>query len=300
MFLSALLIITVILILLYLLKIYYWSGGSFKSDQRLDGKYVIITGANTGIGKATATDLVQRGIICGYYKDRTDKKCFLIGLGAHVILACRDRQRAQTAADDIRNKTGSQNVEIEIVDTSSLESVKSFAIRIRKKLKHLDILINNAVAHMEIQFDDINLEKRYTPLIGYAHSKLANILFTRELAKRLQGTNITANSLHPGVIVTELLRYNEQRIPPFLYPLYSLLKPLAWFFTKNADQGSQTTIRLAVDKKLDGVTGKYFSDCVEVATSSQASDDQAAKRLWEVSEKMTRLKEAENELESKI
>ncbi len=102
----------------------YFSGGVCKSQARLDGKTVIITGANTGIGKETALDLAKRG--------------------ARVILACRDVKKAIKAADEIREKSGNGNVIVEHLDLSSLESVKIFANRINEQEERIDVLVNNA------------------------------------------------------------------------------------------------------------------------------------------------------------
>ena len=107
-----------------LLNKFYFSGGVCKSKRRLDGKTVIITGANTGIGKETALDLAKRG--------------------ARVILACRDLKRANDAAEDVRKLSGNGNVVVEKLDLASLESVRSFADKINKQEKEINILINNA------------------------------------------------------------------------------------------------------------------------------------------------------------
>ena len=199
---------------------------------------MIITGANTGIGKEAAIDLAQRG--------------------ARVIIACRSADRAEAALQEIRRRSGSGNVVYYNLNLASLQSVRSFAQHVLKEEPRLDILINNAgimrcpywktedgyemqfgVNHLghfllttlllerlkeaptarivvvsslgykrgSINFDDINSEKDYDPMVAYCQSKLANNLFTVALAKRLQGTNVTVNCLHPGIIWTELGRH---------------------------------------------------------------------------------------------
>ena len=207
-----------------------------RSTASLAGKTVIITGANTGIGKETAIDMAKRQ--------------------ARVIMACRSVERGEKAAEDVRRASGSSNVVFQQLDLASLTSVRRFCERVLKKEPHINILINNAgimacpywktedgfemqfgVNHLGhflltnllldrlkeapaarivnvsalayvwakgINFDDINSEKFYQPITAYCQSKLANVLFTRSLAKRLEGTNVTTNSLHPGVIHTEL------------------------------------------------------------------------------------------------
>ena len=214
-----------------------------KSKAKLTGKTVIITGANTGIGKETAIELAKRK--------------------AKVILACRNPDRGREAERDIRLKSGSEDVIYHHLDLASLSSVHQFAETILQEESHIDILINNAgimacpqwktedgfemqfgVNHLGhflltnllldrlkeapsariinvtssryklsggLNFDDLNNEEDYNPYRTYCHSKLANILFTRSLAGRLEGTRVTANCLHPGVCWSELMRHIEKR-----------------------------------------------------------------------------------------
>ena len=130
-----------ILVLLYLSNVYYWSGTQCPSTDRMDGKTVIITGSNTGIGKYTAIELARRGN--GLSRRITDRD-IRSRLGAHVILACRDRSRAEEALKDVCKLSGSNRVEIELVDLASLRSVRDCAKRLRDRLTKLDVLINNA------------------------------------------------------------------------------------------------------------------------------------------------------------
>ena len=213
------------------------AGAVCKSKARLDGKTVIITGANTGIGLETAVDLAKRN--------------------ARVILACRSVERGETAAVEVRKRSDNDNVVFVQLDLASLDSVRKFAAKILEEEPRIDILINNAgvlnntyiksadgyeltfaVNHLghflltnllldrikeapsarivnvssmghsmgKIDFDDLNSERSYSRWRSYGTSKLANILFTRSLAKRLKGTRVTANVLHPGAINTELSR----------------------------------------------------------------------------------------------
>ncbi|XP_070684415.1 retinol dehydrogenase 13 [Pempheris klunzingeri] len=294
-----------------------WMAGAVcRSKVRLDGKTVLITGANTGIGKETALDMAQRG--------------------ARVILACRDMTRARIAADEIRQKSGNGNVVVKKLDLCSLQSVRDLAKDVQENEEHLDILINNAgimmcpkwktedgfemqfgvnhlghflltnclldllkksapsrivivssLAHEKghIHFDDINLDKDYQGEESYRQSKLANVLFCRELAGRLQGTGVTVYSLHPGVIHTELGRH--------LFPTLALWKrilvmPLLMLI-KSPWEGAQTTIYCAVDESLANVSGLYYSDCAPKTPAPQALDDAAAKALWDLSASMVGL-----------
>ncbi|CAF1924051.1 unnamed protein product [Rotaria magnacalcarata] len=289
----------------------------------MDDKIVVITGSNTGIGKHTAIELAKRG--------------------ARIILACRSRQRAEEARQEIISKSNNNRIDIEIIDTSSLQSVRECATRLRKSLPRIDVLINNAgmltqskeksidgyeihlatnhlghflftnllldllkkapsarvinvsaLAHAlfncHIHWDDINLEK--TPcsaFYAYSCSKFANVMFTNELAKRLKGTHITTNSLHPGIVHTEFGRYYGGRYQIIFELFHQLLSPLLWFFLKSSEEGAQTTIYLASDIHLDNVTGKYFSDCLEVQPSPLTLNEEDNQRFWLLSEQMTKL-----------
>ena len=216
----------------------YLAGGVCRSQARLDGKTVIITGANSGIGKETAIDLAGRN--------------------ARVILACRSVEKGEKAAVEVREKSGNDDVVFRQLDLASLASVRQFAATVLEEEPRIDILVNNAgvmgcpysktedgfemqfavnhLAHFlltnlllnrlkeapsarvvnvssllhvmgKINFDDINSEKSYGTWQAYGQSKLANILFTRSLAKHLAFTNVTVNALHPGAIATELQRH---------------------------------------------------------------------------------------------
>ncbi|KAL5487327.1 hypothetical protein EMCRGX_G019916 [Ephydatia muelleri] len=298
----------------------YAAGGACYSRAKLDGKTVIVTGANTGIGKDTAVDLARRG--------------------ARVILACRSAEKGEEAVVEVRARSGNDKVVFRRLDLASLESVRQFASSILEEEPTIDILINNAgvmacpysktedgfemqfgVNHLAhflltnllldrlkeaptarivnvssdaytyakgINFDDLNSEKSYSPLVAYSQSKLANILFTRSLAKRLAGTSVIANCLHPGVIRTELGRHF----------FIGTIKKMAWFFfmpiallvMKSPMEGAQTTIYCAVDEAVEGVSGKYFKDCKVTAPNTKAAvDDDMAERLWKVSAELVGL-----------
>ncbi|KAG8223906.1 hypothetical protein J437_LFUL001986 [Ladona fulva] len=149
----------------------------------------------------------------------------------------------------------------------------------------------SSMAHKwgDFNFDDINYEKTpYSATMAYSRSKLANILFTKELAKRLQGTGVRTYALHPGVVATELGRHLDS----------TLLPGMSWIFrnvgkvvAKSPVQGSQTTIYCAVDEKTANETGLYYSDCRVKTPSAKAKDPALASRLWEESLKWVELKE---------
>ncbi|NXV00530.1 RDH12 dehydrogenase, partial [Cettia cetti] len=287
----------------------YVAGGRCKSTARMEGKVVIITGANTGIGKATARDLAQRG---------------------KVIIACRDIAKAEAAASEIRAETGNQQVIVKKLDLADTKSIREFAEKFLAEEKELHVLINNAgvmlcpysktadgfemhlgVNHLghflltfllleclkqsaparivnvsslahhggRIRFHDLHGEKCYNRGLAYCHSKLANVLFTRELARRLQGkfqrqVGFTANALHPGSVASDLVRHSF--VMTWLWKIFS-------FFLKTPCEGAQTSIYCAVAEELDSVTGQYFSDCKPAYVSARGRDDATAKKLWSVS-----------------
>lgn len=139
-----------------------------------------------------------------------------------------------------------------------------------------------------IDFDDLNWEKTpYSAMRAYARSKLANILFTKELAERLKGTNVSAYCLHPGVISTELQRHMNETYFSGAEILFRSLITIT--IAKTPEQGAQTTIYCAVDEKIAEESGFYYSDCKKKEVSSKAKDPVTARRLWEKSFEMVQL-----------
>ncbi|XP_072037682.1 retinol dehydrogenase 13-like [Amphiura filiformis] len=303
---------------LYVIRCYF-AGGVCHSRALLHGKTVIVTGSNCGIGKETAMDMANRG--------------------ARVILACRNDATGEAAANDIRRKTGNQNVETWKLNLASLLSVRRFAEKVLAQEERLDILINNAgvmgcpqwetedgfemqfgVNHLghflltnllldllkksassriinvssmlhskgKINFDDIHLTKNYEPINAYCRSKLANVLFTRELHKRIIGTGVTVNAVNPGAVWTNLYRYFARTYPPldFIIRYFGFL---GVYFVKTSEEGAQTTIYCAVEESLRDTSGLFFSDCKPKEPAKQAKDDVVAKKLWDMSSDMVGL-----------
>lgn len=292
------------------------------SKARLDGKTVVITGANTGIGKGTALDLTIRG--------------------GRVIMACRDLKRANDAADDIRRQTsgieGAGEVLVVHLDLASLASVRECAQRLLRTEKHIHVLINNAgmcfcpkgltedgfemqfgVNHLghflftclllpriiqsaparilvvsskfhfmdpEIPLDDVAWENRpYSTFKAYSQSKLANILFVKELAVRLQGTGVTTYAIDPGMVKTEALRYANDS----MFRGAMRLMRMMTFMAQTPRQGAQTTVCCAVDEKVAGQSGFYYSNCRKATPSAAARDPVRAKTLWDASVRLVGL-----------
>ena len=140
------------------------------------------------------------------------------------------------------------------------------------------IVVVSSIAHIPgyINKNDLNSEKSYNRVIAYNQSKLANVLFSNELSKKMQGTGVTVNSLHPGAVMSDLQRHVKT--------LAFLSTPLQHIFFKTTINGAQTQIMLAVDPDLENVTGKYFKDCRQASPSMKAQDDEMAEWLWKTSE----------------
>lgn len=119
----------------------------------------------------------------------------------------------------------------------------------------------------------------YNKVLTYAHAKLLNILFAKELANKLQGTNVTVNCLHPGAVYTDIGR----NFHPIIRKIFRFI---SWAYFKTANEGAQTQIKLAVDPELENVSGKYFAGCKIKNPSSAAQNDENAKWLWEKSLKL--------------
>lgn len=276
----------------------------------MNGNVVMVTGANSGIGKVTALELAR--------------------MGATLVMVCRSRSKGEAARDEIVAQTGNDNVELILADFAALESVRRAAQEFRERHDRLDVLVNNAglylgerllsqdgyemtfaVNHLapflltnllletlkasaparvvtvssaahtggHIRFEDLNAERGFRGFKAYGDSKLANILFSNELARRLEGSGVTSNSLHPGAVATNFASGNGG----LLGMVFGLLRP----FFLSPEQGAQTSIYLASSPEVAGVTGKYFARCKPARTSSEAQDVAVQRRLWEVSAQMT-------------
>lgn len=130
-----------------------------------------------------------------------------------------------------------------------------------------------------LDFEDLQCAKRYSGWVAYRRSKLANILFTRELARKLVSTGVTVNCLHPGFVATGFGNYNPL---PWRIAI-ALAKRLA---AVSVERGAETSVYVATASEINGVSGKYFSHCKEAEPDVSALDDQAAARLWTESEKL--------------
>lgn len=280
-----------------------------KGAQSLTGRVALITGANTGIGFATARELAARGV--------------------HVCIACRSLEKGQAAVDDIRHTTGNEKVEKLALDLGDFASIRACAQAFLARDLPLHLLINNAGlagakgitqsgfelafgtnhlghflltqllldrikssapariitvssrAHTRVSGIDWALLQRptksMTGIPEYGVSKLANLLFSAELGRRLAGTGVTTYSLHPGVVASDVWR--------------ALPKPLQWLAKRRmitVAQGAATTLFCATAPAIARESGLYYDQCQLKMPSRVAQDATLAAELWQRSEDWVR------------
>jgi NAD(P)-dependent dehydrogenase (short-subunit alcohol dehydrogenase family) len=277
-------------------------------------KTIVITGGTSGIGEVAAEALAQIGarvILVARSKSRAEATLARLsrsGPGAaHSVyfadltrLAEMKRVAAEIAnreppIDVLINNAGAlfgtrRLTEDGLEHTFALNHMSYFVVTegLRERLLASGAarIINTASAAHQgatLDFDDLRSAKSFNPMRAYSRSKLCNILFTRELARRLHGTGVTANCLHPGFVAT---RFADES--------GGLISPLAWIaksFAISPVEGAQTIIYLASSPEVANVTGKYFYKCRPTTPSALALDDRAALALWQRSATLARLKE---------
>ena len=278
----------------------------------MKNKTVLITGANSGIGKATATALAIQG--------------------ANIVMLCRNKEKAEAAKKEIIEKTKNNNIEIIIADVSNLNDVRRAAKEFLEKNTKLDVLINNAglifgkrensvdgieatfatnhlghflltnllldtikntpkariihlssVAHTiaKPNWDDIENKKKYDFARVYAEAKLYTLMFSNELAKRLEGTGITSNAVHPGLVGSNFGATSKN--------WYEYVVKLVQPFLISNEKGAATSIYLASSPEVEKISGKYFSKKKTTSPSNASQNKESWKKLWDISEKMVGL-----------
>jgi NAD(P)-dependent dehydrogenase (short-subunit alcohol dehydrogenase family) len=280
--------------------------------SRMKGRVCMITGANSGIGKATALELA--------------------GMGMTLVMIARDQQKGELAMSEIRKQTGNDSIDLLLADLSSLQSVRDLAQRFQSKYPKLHVLINNAglfnqrrhvtpdgyestfainylapflltnllldqlkssapsrivnvssVGHYNghIDFDDLNMEKNYGGWKAYQQSKLALVLFTRELARKLEGTGVTVNSVHPGTVATNIW---SRPMGPL-----GFIMAVPKLFMTSPKKGAETVVYLASSPEAEKTSGEYWDKLRVKKSSEESYNEEVARRLWEVSAKLTSL-----------
>lgn len=271
-------------------------------------KIAVVTGGNSGMGKATVAALADRGFT--------------------VVMLCRNKTRGEAALEELLIKK-ERDIHLMQCDLGHMDDIRRFTEEFKESYPRVDVLVNNAgvvsldrritydgfeeqfgVNHLghflltlrlldkmvkgsrivvvasgahkagKIHFDDINLKKGFHVIKAYGQSKLANVLFTRELALRVKEKGITVNCCHPGAVATSM---GVDRITGFGSSVTGMLKNV--FLTP--EEGAKTAIYLATGPEGGKVTGKYFYRCQISATSKAAKSRSQAKRLFELSEKLT-------------
>ena len=278
----------------------------FRDETRvMEGKIIIVTGSNSGIGKATVKSLV--------------------GMGATVVMAVRNREKGEMARDEIAEKTGSESVSVMVCDMASRDSITRFSDEFRSKHDRLDVLINNAGAvfakrrlsvdgiessmavnylgpfrltqelfplletsapsrivnvssglsgSAEIDFDDLQREKGYKGMQAYAGSKLMLTTYSLELARHLEGTGVTANVVEPGFVATNLGRNSGSLLNSVMF---TLVRPMQI----TPQKAAENTVYAATAPELEGVSGMIFAKKQEKEAPPITQDGEARRRLWE-------------------
>jgi len=279
------------------------------------GKVCMITGATSGIGKATALGLAR--------------------MDADIVIVGRDRALGEATLDELRAASGNANVHLLLADLSSQNAIRQLAADFKSLGLPLHVLINNAGTSLTrrsvtvdgietifavnylapylltnlllgkliesaparvvnvagdfhrkatLKFDDLMSERDYSGFQANNQAKLALILFTYELARRLMGTRVTANCLHPGAVATDSV-LKDPDVPAFAKIMFRLFRR----FFLSREEGAETSVYLASAPEVAAVSGKYFIKKRPVASSPESYDATIARRLWDVSLRLTRL-----------
>lgn len=283
-------------------------------NTTMQGKVCMVTGATSGIGKATALELAR--------------------MGATVVIVGRDRAKGEAAQSEIKMKSKNEAVDLLLADLSSQELIRQLAENFRQKYTQLHVLINNAGVVMltrretvdglemtfavnqlapflltnllldvlkasaparivnvssgshesaSIDMDDLQSKKRYKFMGAYGQSKLALVLFTYELARRLQGTGVTANCLHPGFVATNIGQSGVgsvgRAVVKFIFSSLGI----------SPEEGAKTSIYLASSPDVEGVTGKYFVKSIPKRSAPITYDETLQRQLWKESARLVKL-----------
>lgn len=275
----------------------------------MQGKFCLITGANSGIGKATAIGLAK--------------------LNAHIVMLCRDKTRGEEAKSEIITESGNESIDLLLADLASQQSIRQFVAELQMKYDKLHILINNAgvnpskryetvdglektfaintlapflltnlllptiknsipariinvasaVQSKSINFENLQFNKHFRSWKTYSQSKTALIIITYEFARRLNGSGVTVNCLHPGGVKTNIIQDYKGIIKFFTKIIFS--------FAKNPEEGAKTSIYLASSPKVEKVSGKYFIDKKEAKSKDVTYNKSIAERLWNICAELT-------------
>lgn len=284
------------------------------NKKPLNGKKVVITGATDGIGKETARQIAKMGaeiILVGRNKEKTELATAEIIESSnnpnidYLLADLSEQNDVRKLADDIKRKFSNLDIlfnnagaafPTRKLTTDNIE--KTFALNhlayFLLTTLLLDLLKNSAPSRIintssaghytgEIYIEDISLKNGYGMMKAYKQSKLANIMFTYDLARQLEGSNVTVNAFHPGFVRTNI-GISELGI------LGKLLQPLIFRKGISVEEGSKTSVYLLSSEEMEGISGKYYTKMRIKKTSDISYDVEAQKRLWELSEKLIGIK----------
>lgn len=276
----------------------------------MSNKVVLITGATAGIGLATGIELARRGMTVHFIARNKQKaeevKQQLLAAGSagtqYFIADFSSQQSIRKVAAEVKaalpvidvliNNAGGVNSEFELTEDGLEKTIATnhFAyflltnllLDLVKKSDYARIINVASGSHYQgkIDFESFTKNKGYFIMKAYGQSKLANVLFTNELARRLHGTQVTANSLHPGMVDTQIGNKNTTGFAAFFWNLATKLGGI------KVEDGAATSVYLATSPEVKGVSGKYFDKSREKKPSKLALNTQLQKQLWEVSEKL--------------
>lgn len=278
------------------------------------GKTVMVTGATGGIGFATARGLAAKGaelILVGRAGEKCARAADAINAAianstvSYLVADLSSLREVRRLADEFHRRWPRLDVLVNnaggiystrrvsadgIEMTFALNHLSYFALTLRllpalQAAPRARIVNVASCAHENIalDFDDLGNARRYGAHTAYKRSKLANVYFTHELARRLAGSGITVNALHPGLVATGLGGDNGWLFRSAVRAYFRL------FGAVSAEKGAETSIHLASAPELDGITGRYFSDSRQTPSSDISHDAEAARRLWDESVRLTGL-----------
>jgi NAD(P)-dependent dehydrogenase (short-subunit alcohol dehydrogenase family) len=278
----------------------------------MKGKVVTITGANAGIGKETAVALAKLGatvVMTSRNAPRGEDALADVrarsGSDRVVVMpldladlasirsfadALLDRyDRLDVLVDNAGGLIGQRHTTVDGFETTfGVNHLGHFFLtnllldRLRASAPSRIVVVASQAHKMPrrgLDFDDLQSERRYRGFDVYGKSKLANLYFTRELARRLAGTGVTVNAVHPGYVGSQFGRDGDTRFEP-------LLKIGAKLVALTPEQGARTSVYLASSPEVDGLSGGYYAKLKRIPMSKTAMDDEAARRLWDASEEL--------------
>jgi retinol dehydrogenase-14 len=285
-----------------------------NANGSMDGKVILITGGTSGIGKAAATALARMGaevVVNGRDREKGERalqeirdksgsvKVSLLladlALQSEVRRLAEEFEASHERLDVLINNAGlilRRRTETPdgIETTLAINHLAPFLLTNlllgllkRSAPSRIITLTSEAERQGKMDLEDLQSKRRYGAFRIYGKTKLANIMFTYELADRLRETGVTANCVHPGSVNTEFGK-NERGV----VLLFRMFKP----FMRSPEKGADTIVYLASSPEVEGMTGRYFSDREVVSSSEESYDRTLWKRLWEASEELTGLKAA--------